>query len=622
MIGRVASARSLDHEVRRRDAILEAIAFAAERLLATPDWQAPIQDVLDRLGAATEVSRVYIFENHAGHQGELLTSQRYEWVAPGISSQLDNPALQNFPYVAAGFGRWVEVLGGGGLIQGDVEDFPACERNVLAAHDIRSMVVVPVFVDHGWWGFIGFDECRAERDWSSAETEVLKLAARTLGAAISRGRAEVARAELVREQAARAEALAAQRRLAFLADASELLASSLDYETTLEHVARLAVSVLADWCVVDVVEADGSLRRLAVAHVDPARAPLAREVRRYPPDPARPYGVARVLQTGQTELVADVPEALLVARARSEAHLQLLRALGFRSSLIAPLVARDRILGAISFVRSESGRYTQADIPLAEELARRCAVAIDNARLYREAQQAIEARNEFLSVAAHELKTPMTAVLGYTQLLARRLERSDAIEPRTLARELRIVERQAKKLARLADQLLDVARLETGRLTLAPVPTDLSALVRGVVSVAQLASSRDTFHVCAPEQLWAEVDALRVEQVVANLIDNALRYSADEGPIEIELSAQPEGWVCLEVRDHGPGIPEDSLERVFDRFYRVDPQGHRGGLGLGLSICKQIVELHGGTIRAERPVDGGARLRVLLPATATSRPGR
>ena len=182
--------------------------------------------------------------------------------------------------------------------------------------------------------------------------------------------------------------------LRFLARASEILSSSLDYRETLASVARLVVPRLADWCVVDVLEDDGTLQRVAAEHEDPEKVALARELQeRYPPDPDAPYGVHRVVRTGESELVPEIPEAVLDQAASDEGHRELLKRLGLKSSMVVPLVARGRKLGAITLVSAESGRrYEQADLELAEDLARRAALAVDNARLYEEAQREISER--------------------------------------------------------------------------------------------------------------------------------------------------------------------------------------------------------------------------------------
>ncbi len=188
----ITKRKQAEEDLRRRDVILEAVSFAAERFLKATSWEETIQDVLERLGQATTVSRVYIFENHFAEDGTLLTSQRYEWAAPGVMPQIDNPDVQDFPAVAGGFSRWMEVLGLGQIVHGHVREFPKSEQQVLTPQGIQSIAVVPIFVGQALWGFVGFDECLSERVWSAAEIDALKVAAGTLGAAIQRQQAEEA----------------------------------------------------------------------------------------------------------------------------------------------------------------------------------------------------------------------------------------------------------------------------------------------------------------------------------------------------------------------------------------------------------------------------------------------
>src|ERR687898_915976 len=183
--------RRIEGELERRDAILEAVRFAADQFLGeAAGWEESIRAVLRRLGEATEASRVYVFENYTGDDGELWATQRYEWVVPGISAQIDNPVLKGLPYEAAGFGRWIQTLGRGDLVHGHVRDLPESEQPELRAEEILSIALVPIFVEGRWWGFIGFDECVEEREWSAGEVGALGAAAGTLGAAIRRRRTE------------------------------------------------------------------------------------------------------------------------------------------------------------------------------------------------------------------------------------------------------------------------------------------------------------------------------------------------------------------------------------------------------------------------------------------------
>lgn len=577
----ITEQRESEEALRRRDAILQAVAFAAERLLSTPEWQQSIEDVLPKLGAATGVSRVYVVS--AGEPGSERGEGTYrEWTAAGIAPRTES-VWQGSYLVNFGLGRWEQVLREGGIVQGTLHSFPPDEQVMLAALGVCSLVVVPIFVGATWWGFMGFDDCSEERSWPASAVEVLKTAASTLGAAMLRRRAEAARLQLVSEQAARVEAEAAQRRLAFLAEASRILAGSLDYEDTLQGLAELVVPDLADGCLVDVLNGDGSIRRIA--------SKLATEFHE------RDLAELPVLDVISANQAWRDPRALSV-----------------------PLVVHAEPSGALTWLASPVRQaFDATDLDLAQHIARRCALAIENSRLYREARAAVSIRDEFLSVAAHELKTPMTSLRGYAQLLGRELEHGEVAHPERARRAAVTIQVQSDKLARLVAQLLDVSRLQSGKLAVERRPTDLSELLREIVEQARTQLKEHTIVARLPGQLWTAIDPLRVEQVITNLIDNAIKYSPEGGRIDVSLRCDEAAATArISVRDRGVGVPPEHRAHIFDRFY----QAHKGGaltsmagMGLGLYISRQIVELHGGSIDAEFPEDGGTRFVVTLPVT-------
>jgi signal transduction histidine kinase/CheY-like chemotaxis protein len=457
-----------------------------------------------------------------------------------------------------------------------------------------------------------FDRARLMRE--NVRLKTLELAYE------ARREAEQERLQLAQEQAARAEAEAGQRRLKLLAEASHRLASSLDYAATLQDIARLVAPSLADWCVVDVAQDNDSGQQLVLVHADPLKEERARElVRRLALLPQPLFRAARLVHERRATLYPELPEAtLLVASADAELE-ALLTEVGLTSYLCVPLEARGRNIGVLSLVTGFSGRrYNKDDLVLVEELGHRCALAIDNARLHLEAQQALSVRNEFLSVAAHELKTPVTSLRGYAQILLRHFEQGKQLDPTVLQRALHAVDYQSGKLVRLVAQLLDVSRIEAGKLVLEPTLVELGGLVRGLVEAARMSTGTRTLVLRAPSELSANVDALRFEQVVVNLLDNAVKYSPDGTQIDVELAAADPATVRLSVRDRGMGIPQDRRHRIFDRFYQAhSPEelvGPPAGIGLGLYISRQIVELHGGHIAAEFPTDGGTRFVVALPS--------
>jgi signal transduction histidine kinase len=230
-----------------------------------------------------------------------------------------------------------------------------------------------------------------------------------------------------------------------------------------------------------------------------------------------------------------------------------------------------------------------------------------------QAEEALRLHDEFLSVAAHELKTPITSVLASAQLIARQVEKRASLDPTRLRDRVRTIDRQAGKLGRLVTQLLDLGRLEAGQLRLDRTETDLTGLVEGVVGALQAQTTKHALALRAPGRVGARVDPLRIEQVVTNLLDNAIKFSPGGGTIEVDVSAPDADTVRLAVSDRGIGISPDRRARIFERFYQAHVDDHRSGMGLGLYISRQIVELHRGHIEAEFPPQGGTRFVVTLP---------
>ncbi len=405
-----------------------------------------------------------------------------------------------------------------------------------------------------------------------------------------------------------------EERQRFLADAGALLASSLDYQATLEQVARLAVPRLADWCAVDVVE-DAGLRSVAVTHVDPAKVELARQARaRFPEDPSSPGGMHEVLRTGRARLYPEIPEALIEQAARSEEHRALIRSLQLKSVMLVPMSARGRTLGVITFVGAESGRrYDEEDLALAEELGRRAAIAVENARLYREARDAVRVRDDFLSIAGHELKTPLAAIQLHLQGLLRLAARGALPDGKRLTDRLEKAVSQGDRLEQLVGELLDVSRITAGRLKLDRERCDLGAVAREVVErfADELALAGCALALSCDGEVVGCWDRLRLDQVVTNLLSNAIKYGRGK-PIDLEVARDGER-ARLTVRDRGIGIDPGHHARIFGRFERAVSERHYGGFGLGLWIVRQIVENHGGSIALESAPGQGARFTVELP---------
>ncbi len=422
-------------------------------------------------------------------------------------------------------------------------------------------------------------------------------------------------ASLEAEIAERERAEAAQ---ALLARAGEILAASLDWEATLDRVIGLAMPALADFGFFDVIEAEGKVRRIARAHQDPRRQAILDASRWAPAD--HPDLNVCALTTGRTGVHPDITDAWMRAVATGPEHLAMLRALAFRSMVTVPLRHGERTLGALTLFYADSGRrYTEADVALVEEVARRAGMAVENARLYGEAQAAIRARHEFLSIASHELRNPVAGMKGAAQML-RRAERRGQFDAERVDRYVEIIERTANRLATLTEDLLDVSRLQEGVLPLRPQRIDVAALIGSVIARLQAQSEA---HRLVPDlgrgPCPADVDPDRLEQVAENLLSNAIKYTPDGGEIRVTLATEA-GAILLTVRDSGIGLPADALDRIFEPFGRAPNAVGRNipGLGLGLYICRQIAKRHGGRLWAESEGEGqGTTLRLWLPAPSS-----
>jgi excisionase family DNA binding protein len=292
---------------------------------------------------------------------------------------------------------------------------------------------------------------------------------------------------------------------------------------------------------------------------------------------------------------------------------------GVRSAISTPILdTQGEVLGFFQLHNKVDGSaFTRADQERLVGVAQIASVAIQNARLYRAEQDAVDVRDEFLSIASHELRTPLTTVKAMAQLMLRRLARGDTLDAASIERAFTGIAEQSSKLTRLIEQLLDVSRLEGGKLRLDSDTVDLRQLIDRIVAAASVRSEQ-SIRVLGPESLLATVDLLRLDQVVTNLVDNAIKYGASEASIDVEVARPSADRIEIAVRDRGPGIPESMRPGIFERFFQAHPDGHKSGMGLGLYIGRQIVELHGGEIWAEFPTDGGTRFVISLPNTLAS----
>jgi PAS domain S-box-containing protein len=517
-----------------------------------------------------------------------------------------------------------------------------------------------------------------------------------------------------------------RRRMSFLAEAGEVLSSSLDYRQTLSKIAELTVPWLADWCGVDMLSEDGTkLLRLAVSHTDPEMVAWAQELGdRFAPDLDSPMGVPKALRTREAELIAEITDELLVAASHEDDELlSILRRLALRSAIIVPLVARGRAIGALTLVRSDSdARYTDDDFQLAKELGRRAATAVDNALLFQETQRQADAgralehvaeavvlvdeagvvrywnpmaqrltglaaeqvigrpasaavpgwtelvgqarpttgqgsrapvvvplgapdgdrwcelraqpfeqgcvytfrdvtadreleriRSDFVATSSHELRTPLAAIYG----AIRTLRRPDLALPEEQREAfLEMIEREAEHLRGISNQLLITGQLDAGKVSPALRPVDVVALVSDVLAAAEVGTDGAAVFRFAPgaEPLHALADHGMLRQVVANLVDNAVKYSPDGGEIHVSVT-NSHRRIEIAVSDTGIGVPADAQARIFEKFFRADPNLSRGvgGTGLGLYIARQLTERMNGRLTLRSTAGRGSTFAVELP---------
>ena len=472
------------------------------------------------------------------------------------------------------------------------------KSGVVRSKGVRALYGVPLMRDTK---VIGVAHIGSLTAFEFSEED--KLLFRTM---VSRATSGVVKAQIL------ADLQRAEISQRFLAEASKELTESLDYERTLAKIGRLAVPAVADWCVVDLVQ-DGAIRRVSVAHADPSKEMLAFDLgRRYPAELHGTGGVARVLRTGVTEWRAEFPDSELGTAARDNEHLKILQQLGVKSYIITPILAREECVGTISLVTAESKRrYSETDVRLAEELARRVGVAIDNTRLYAAAQQAVALRERVLAIVSHDLRNQLNVVAGNATLLGRKMAATVGTE---VERPVETIQRTTSNMQHLVADLLDMASIQGGGLSFDAEPTELKAiLVESYESHEPVAAAKGVrLRLDLPnDPEMVRGDRNRILQLLTNLLGNAIKF-CDRGD-EVSLrSERRERDVVVAVSDTGPGIPRDELDAIFDPYKSIERRG-RGGTGLGLYISKAIVERHGGRIWVDSELGEGTTFFFTLP---------
>jgi signal transduction histidine kinase len=407
-----------------------------------------------------------------------------------------------------------------------------------------------------------------------------------------------------------------EERQRILNAASEKLTTSLDHQITLQEIAQLLVPSMADYCRIALLDDLGQIKEIAVNHIDPGKIALVRDLyEQYKDRVSSTYGLNSLLEKGQPELISVVTPEIVASSARENpALLSIINALGLTSYMGTPLIARERVIGAITFSSVQPERhYTQEDLAFAQELARRIALTLDNARLYQEAQKAIKIRDDFISIASHELRTPVTSLKLYVAVLQKQLARLD---DENVAHSLTKMDAQLNKLTMLIRDLLNVSRIELGRLDFQEALFDLNEVVKETVEQIQPTTRKHCIRVegQVSRPVWGDKD--RIGQVITNLLTNAIKYSPQADSIIVRLSSTDEAAV-VSVQDFGIGIAQQHLQAIFERFYRVSDPNEKTfpGLGIGLYISHEIIKRHGGTLSVESEKGRGSVFSFTLPYT-------
>jgi signal transduction histidine kinase len=638
-----------------------------------------------------------------GESIELLAQQGYE------GTIMDH--WNNFP-LAAGLPMSHVVRTGEPLFMSTLRErnelFPELSQQ---GQESTSLVVLPLAVEGRVFGAMALS-FGTEVEFGLERREMKVALARQASQALARSRL------YAQEQALR-------QRMTFLAEASDLLSSSLDYSGTLRKLTQLAVPGLADWCAIDMAGENGEIVRLAVAHEDPEKVRWAYELQeRYPPDPSQPHGLPQVLRSGEPEFFPEIPNEILEEAIGDDEELRaIVDQLGLRSTICVPLIARGRTLGALTLIAAETHPpYKEADFELAMELARRAAVAVDNARLYGEAEKGANAaqalayvadgvvlldrdrvvrhwnpaaaaitgvdgehalgqpvdevvpawasltshvplvapggsggrpvtvplvldgrelwvavsgvdfgdgtvyalqdvtderalektRSDFVATASHELRTPLAAVYGAVRTL-RREDVELSAEDRTTFLEM--IESEALRLSHIVDQILLAGQLDADAVELRLIESNPAEIAAGVIESASVHLPEGiSLSLNADGGSPIMCDENKLRQVLVNLLDNAIKYSPDGGKVGIRIE-QDDALCLIEVSDEGLGIPSSQGEKIFEKFYRLDPQQTKGvgGSGLGLYICRELVERMDGQLSVESEPGDGSRFQVALP---------
>lgn len=557
----VTARRSAEDAVSRRDRILAATAFAAERLLRSPAWTEVVDEVLERIGAAASATRAYVCRNDEADD-DVYSTQVHAWQRAGFEIVGHPELTDRWPWRAGGLGRWADLLSRGRAVAALTDELPEGERTVLQAPElaVRSVLTVPIHVHGRWWGSMGLDQCEDDRAWSDAEVEAVAAAANMLGAAIER------------EEAAHRLAGAEERYRAIVEHVpAAIYVDRADDSMETIYISPKILDITGisprEW----VESPDAWIRAVDPVDVDEVRRTYLEAVQRE--EPWRGEYRMRT-RDGRTIWVHD------------------------ETTIVRDGAGGTMVQGVI---------YDVTERKLAEHALR------DSEQRERQAVERLRAldemKNTFLAAVSHELRSPLTSILG----LSLTLERMPTIADEERTELLGRLGANARKLDRLLKDLLDLDRLARGTVEPQHRRIDVSELAAG--TLASLDGLVDREVILAVEPVVVEVDGPKVERIVENLLVNAARHTTEDRRIWLRVEPA-DGGVVIAVEDDGPGVPQEIRDAIFEPF-RQGPTAatHAPGTGIGLSLVSRFAELHGGRAWVQERDGGGASFRVFLPST-------
>ncbi len=584
---------------------LGLLVEASGKLLASPDSADVLQSILDLAEKFIEADAYSVWRK---------SEHGFHWRIAAMSG-----LSESYSCSIADPGGMAEKLPRQPFAIEDIEQAPFADlrKEVYKREGIHALITVPLQIRGELAGTLVFYYRRKHR-FTELETRVASALGNLAASALST--AEV----YAREKDLRRAAQTEERKAQFLARAGQVLSSSLNYKETLAAVVDLGVPAFADWASIDIFDANNELLRVSMKHIDPAKITMGHEFRRrYPPDETD--AGTQVMRTGKSILVPEITDEMLMQGARDAEHLRMIRELGLKSVVLVPLRANEQTFGLLTFVTGESGRkYSEADLAFAEDLGRRAATGVHNARLFtesreaqdalrdsnRELQRANEDLNQFAYSASHDLQEPLRILAIYSQLLHRTYE--ERLDEKAREYLNGIVDGAKRMEMLLRDLLAFIQAVNIASSEISPV--DMGAVVEKTIANLKSAIIESAADVSYSDLPKARIQETHLVQLFQNIIGNAIKYRGQEKPV-IEISARRNGadWE-ISVKDNGIGIAPEYQAQVFGLFKRLHNREQYPGTGIGLAICQKIVERYGGRIWVESTGNSGSTFCFTLPA--------